>query len=128
MSKLQRTVVKLEKELQAATKDRAGKTSMSDLRVMKYSQPLVYLAIVFLFWGQPVAWIPSRTLFPLSLGLSVGAPSNYVGVLPWCIICHVILSEGVPAIARQLGWLPPQPTTASTAMSMLSSVLGMKQD
>jgi hypothetical protein len=109
ISKLQRTTVKLTKELEAASAVRSAKSkgTGSSSSVSRLLVPAVYGLAVFVFWGTPIARLPSRAFWPITKFLAFpGWEAGTVGIVGWLTLTHAAIPAAVAALADAAGYAP----------------------
>ncbi|XP_043687313.1 protein GET1 [Telopea speciosissima] len=92
-AKLKRTATAKEKELQKSQEMQNKKIFSHDkyLKAVMALKGITYLALIFWFWGIPLATFSPQLLQPLGkqLSWSAGGPVNgnaVVGIIPWIVL------------------------------------------
>lgn len=120
-SKLERQLVKLEKDLKTAAGARAAAVKAADIPSLlsRYAVPALYLLLAMTFWNTPVAVIPPSLIGPLSYTLAFpGWPRGTVSIVAWLTICHSTLP-------RLLAVVLPAPKQDTQAGGMLGKIMSM---
>lgn len=113
VSKLERSIVKSEKELAAlkvgrekpaSTVDAAGFVEDSRVRYMLFG------LLVLAYWSTPIATIPARLIGPAAWPLSFpGWPRGTIGIIPWIGLLNSAVGTSVTSVGRSLGFVPQPP-------------------
>jgi hypothetical protein len=103
-SRLERKVVKMEKDLTTLQASAKSKSDTAISRVLsRYALPVVYVFLVIVFWNTPIATLPSAMLGPLGYPLAMpGWSRGTIGIIGWMTLSH-------SAVPRLLKVVLPKP-------------------
>ncbi|XP_042483474.1 protein GET1 [Macadamia integrifolia] len=112
-AKLRRMATAKEKELQKSQEMQNKKIFSHDkyLKAVTALKGITYLALLFWFWGVPLATLSPQLLQPMGkqLSWSAGRPVNgsaVVGIIPWLALsarsCILIISQGCVLMGTHL--------------------------
>ena len=120
-SKLGRRLVTVDMRLAAVSAARAAHREAPALAAFSaYGASAVVALMCALWWGTPLAALPSGWFSPLGWVLALGAGARgLLGVLPWAALCSLLAERGLTALALATGVLSPQP-----AVTLWSMVFG----
>jgi hypothetical protein len=122
VSRLQREVGKLEKALTAsriATKSQVAAKPDIGRAVRWGVSPIAYVLFTLLFWGTPVALLPSGWFSVVSW--PVGCSGGAVGFIAWAFVTHVGVSGAAGYASQALGLR--EPSREASGSDGLSSLL-----
>jgi len=111
-SKRGRRLVTVDMRLAAVSAARAAHREAPALAAFSaYGASAVVALLCALWWGTPLAALPTGWFSPLGwvLGLGAGA-RGHLGVLPWALLCSLLAERALTALALATGVLVPAPT------------------
>lgn len=107
VSKLERSIVKLEKQVDAEKKATAaarGAAYGGYGGALRNVQVALYAVVLALHWSTPVATLPPWAAFPFGWLLSLpGRQPGTIGMGGWCFLCHLVVTRVADAIAAATG-------------------------
>lgn len=120
-SLLERKLIALTKQADKLAEEREARRAAPSVSLaIKYLPMAVIAVLALLFWGTPIAHVPTGWYTPLGFLLCwSGGPGPHLGIVPWALLCSVLASRAFTALAYGSGLLVPLPQKG-----LLQSLLG----